>query len=88
MGGNFSNAENNGAVGAGAPIAQWPYFKPSLNNSLVYLYAGNDLNDMLSRVVDAGGKISTDKTFINKEIGYYSTIIDTEGNKVSLHSMN
>jgi uncharacterized protein len=92
MGGNpyafLPYAEDKKMPGAGAAITEWPGFKPSQEGSLIYLYAGNDLNEMLSRVEEAGGKISTPKSFINNEIGYYATIIDTEGNKVGLHSIH
>jgi uncharacterized protein len=92
MGGNpyafLPFAEDKDVPGAGAAITQWPGFKPSQEGSLVYLYAGDDLNEMLSRVEDAGGKVSTPKAFINDEIGFYATILDTEGNKVALHSLH
>jgi uncharacterized protein len=92
MGGNpyafLPFAEDKEVPGAGAAITQWPGFKPSQEGSLIYLYAGNDLSEMLSRVEEAGGKISTPKAFVNDEIGYYATILDTEGNKIALHSIH
>jgi predicted enzyme related to lactoylglutathione lyase len=40
------------------------------------------------RLFAAGGKIVLGKTEISPEIGFYAIIVDTEGNRIYLHSMN
>jgi hypothetical protein len=35
----------------------------------------------------AGGKIMVPKTQISEEYGYMAVIIDTEGNRIGLHSV-
>ena len=40
------------------------------------------------RVEEAGGKVLLDKTLIAPGLGYYATFLDSEGNKVALHSPN
>jgi len=35
-----------------------------------------------------GGKIVVGKKQISPEIGYFAIIVDTEGNRIYLHSMN
>jgi predicted enzyme related to lactoylglutathione lyase len=75
--------ENNGVGGA---IAQMEEMKPSADGSTVYLNGGDDLNVALSRVVAAGGQIIMPKTDID-ENGFIAQFIDTEGNRVALHSM-
>jgi len=40
------------------------------------------------RVEAAGGTIVSGKKQIFPEIGYFAIIVDTEGNRVYLHSMN
>jgi predicted enzyme related to lactoylglutathione lyase len=40
----------------------------------------------LARVVEAGGVIEQDKRLIAPEIGYLSTFIDTEGNRMAFFS--
>ena len=59
---------------------------PGTKGTLVYLNAGDDLSDPLGRVVDAGGKVLLDKTPIG-EHGFIAHFLDSEGNKVALHSL-
>jgi uncharacterized protein len=70
----------------GGAICQGPGYVPSLQGVLAYLNAGSDLTAVLNRVEGAGGKIQMPKTFIRDDIGYFAHIIDTEGNKLALHS--
>ena len=60
---------------------------PSQNGTLVYLNGGDDLAPMLARVDEAGGKVVVPKTEIGNGFGFFAHFIDTEGNKVGLHSM-
>jgi predicted enzyme related to lactoylglutathione lyase len=60
---------------------------PSKKGTTVYLNAGDDLSVVLSRVEGAGGNIPVPKTHITPQIGYFAVFLDTEGNKVALHSM-
>jgi len=50
------------------------------------LNGGEDLSIALSKVESAGGKILLPKTAIGPN-GFMAHILDTEGNKVALHSM-
>ena len=70
----------------GGAIVKVDDFLPARTGTLVYLNGGEDLSTMLARVEDAGGKVLLDKTAITPEIGYYATFLDSEGNKVALHS--
>jgi uncharacterized protein len=60
---------------------------PSTIGTVVYLNGGDDLSDKLGRVQGAGGKIEVPKTDIGNGFGFFAHFIDTEGNKVGLHSM-
>ena len=60
---------------------------PSQTGTLVYLNGGTDLSNVLNKVKAAGGKVILPKTLITPELGYFAFFIDTEGNKVGLHSM-
>jgi len=73
--------------GIGGAIVQGEGYEPSQTGSTVYLNAGNDLSDSLSKVEKAGGKVILPKTSIG-EHGNIALFIDTEGNKVAFHSMN
>lgn len=75
------------AQGAGfGAIAQGPGFEPSHQGSLLYLNAGADIDVVLARVTEAGGSIHMDKLVLPDNIGTIATIIDSEGNRIGLHS--
>jgi uncharacterized protein len=62
---------------------------PSATGTAVFLNANPDLQTMLDRVEEAGGKILMPKTVIGMEgAGSFAMIADTEGNTVGLHSQN
>jgi predicted enzyme related to lactoylglutathione lyase len=54
---------------------------------LLYLNANPDVQLVLDRIEAAGGKILVPKTQISPEYGYMAVFIDTEGNRVALHSI-
>lgn len=61
---------------------------PSPTGTMVYLNGGPDLNEPLGRVEAAGGKILQPKTLITPEVGYMAVFLDSENNRVALHSLN
>ena len=73
--------------GVGGAIVQGNGFIPSALGVKIYLNGGKNLDDVLNRVIAAGGEIITHKTKINDDYGYYAVFEDTEGNHISLHSM-
>ncbi len=75
--------ENKGVGGA---IVQMKEMKPSTDGATVYLNGGDDLNVALAKVEAAGGQVFMPKTDID-ENGFFAQFIDTEGNRVALHSM-
>lgn len=72
--------------GIGGAIACGEGYKPSADSSIIYLNGGDDLTVPLARVEPAGGKILTPKTPIG-ENGFIAHFLDSEGNRVALHSM-
>ena len=64
------------------------FYKPSATDgTLVYLNANPDVQVVLDRIEKAGGKIIVPKTEISPEHGFMAVFIDTEGNRVALHSI-
>lgn len=61
-------------------------YEPSTKGSTVYLNGNPDLSEMLAKVDQAGGNILVPKTEIGPEFGFFALFLDTEGNKVALHS--
>jgi predicted enzyme related to lactoylglutathione lyase len=71
--------------GIGGCIISGDGYIPSKEGALVYLNGGDDLIDMLDRVESAGGKVVLPKTAIGHN-GFMAYFLDTEGNRVGLHS--
>ena len=64
------------------------FYKPSTTDGpLVYLNANPDVQNVLDKIESAGGKIQVPKTMISPEYGHMAVFIDTEGNRIALHSV-
>lgn len=74
------------AKGVGGAIVKGQGYVPSEGGSLVYLSAGSDLSVVLARVEPAGGRVLVGKTEISPEMGSFALVVDSEGNKIGLHS--
>jgi predicted enzyme related to lactoylglutathione lyase len=64
------------------------FYKPSeTDGPLIYLNANPDVQLVLDKIEKAGGRITVPKTQISEEHGYMAVFIDTEGNRIALHSI-
>lgn len=70
----------------GGCVVQGPGYAPSRDGAVLYVNAGESLDAALSRVPAAGGEITLPKTALPPGMGAYAHIIDSEGNRVGLHS--
>jgi len=68
-------------------IVQGEDYKPSTNGVVAYLNGGKDLQTVLDKVENNNGKVIVSKTQISPEMGYFGMFIDTEGNKMAVHSI-
>jgi predicted enzyme related to lactoylglutathione lyase len=83
----FPYDRENGNVGGALVYMQ--QIQPSNMGAVVYLHGGDDLNQVLSRIETAGGKIIMQKTQMgDRHNGFIAQFIDTEGNRVGIHSEN
>ena len=72
----------------GALVHSDGFHVPSATDGpLIYLNANPDVQNVLDKVETAGGKIAVPKTQISPEYGYMAVIMDTEGNRIALHSV-
>ena len=79
--------KEDGLGSPGSLVYHEEYYKPSSDGVLVYFTAhSGDLANELSRVEEAGGKILQGKTKISDDYGFMALLIDSEGNRVALHS--
>lgn len=63
-------------------------FKPSADGVTIYLNGGDNLQVILDKVKKNDGKILVPKTLHADESGYFALFLDSEGNKIGLHSPN
>ena len=71
----------------GGAVVQHPeFYLPSDKGILAYLNADPDLDVVLARVKAAGGEVLISKRQISPEHGYMAVFLDTEGNRLALHS--
>ena len=71
---------------ASGALVQSSSHVPSTDGAVIYLNANPNLSTVLDKVESVGGKALMPKTEISPEIGYMAFFMDTEGNKVALHS--
>ena len=71
--------------GAGGALVKMDGVSSGGNSTLVY-FSCADCADEASRVIDAGGQMLRDKWSIG-EYGFIALVIDTEGNRIGLHSL-
>lgn len=82
--GNFPYNSDGSVVSGG--IVKMEGFEPTTIGPIIYLNGGDDLSIPLSRVEEAGGKITMPKTPI--ETMFMAEFIDSEGNRMRFHSMD
>lgn len=73
--------------GAQGTLIKQESYIPSQEGTLVY-FISDDVQNELDRIEAAGGKIYQPKTQISPEHGYMGVFIDSEGNRIALHSRN
>jgi predicted enzyme related to lactoylglutathione lyase len=79
--------EEAGQGASGSLVQKDDFHKPSMDGVLAYFTAtSGDLSVELARVQGAGGKVLLPKTLIAEDIGYMAVIVDSEGNRIAIHS--
>lgn len=82
----FPVDEPSSGIGGALVYAEGFYVPCSTQGPMLYLNASPDVQIVLDRIEDAGGKIVVPKTQISPEYGYMAVFTDTEGNRMALHS--
>jgi predicted enzyme related to lactoylglutathione lyase len=72
----------------GAIVHSGGFHKVSATDGpLVYLNGNPDVQIILDRIEAAGGEILVPKTEISPEYGHMAVFLDSEGNRIALHSV-
>lgn len=79
----FPANEGNGKVSGALVMGEG--YKPTMDGALIYLNADPKM-EAAEKIEASGGKIIMPKTHISPEIGYMAVFIDSEGNRMALHS--
>lgn len=76
------------SVGSGGSLVCHPdFYKPSVDGTLIYLSSPSGNVDIeLDRVEANGGKVVFPRKLIAEGFGYMGVFIDSEGNRVAVHS--
>ncbi|MEI7662354.1 MAG: VOC family protein [Bacteroidota bacterium] len=76
------------SIGSAGSLVFHPYhYQPSGNGTLIYFTAfSGDVSIELARAEAAGGKILMRKSLISKDVGYMGIFLDSEGNRMALHT--
>lgn len=72
----------------GGALCKGESYNPSQDGVVIYFSVNPDLNSALTKVESAGGKVIMPKKQISEEYGYMGMFIDSEGNRIALHSQN
>jgi uncharacterized protein len=74
--------------GSGGSLVKHYAYKPTEEGTLVYFTSpSGDLQNEQDKIEAAGGKVIIPKKLITEDIGYFAIFIDSEGNRVALHSL-
>jgi len=79
----FPWKEGSGKANGG--LVQSDMHKPSKDGAVIYLNANPKLDKVLAKIDKSGGKVVMPKVKAG-DFGFMAYFIDTEGNKVALHS--
>jgi predicted enzyme related to lactoylglutathione lyase len=77
--------DENGTGAGGTLIGHPDHYVPSKEGVLIYFNSEN-ITDELAKIDHSGGTVVQGKTQISPEVGYMAVFIDTEGNRIALHS--
>ena len=83
----FPIEDMTNGIGGAISKAEGFYQPSATDGTLVYLNANPDVQNVLDKIEAAGGKIIVPKTQISPEYGYMAVFVDTEGNRIALHSV-
>lgn len=82
----FPATKDPEARGSGGSLVEnKQFYKPSANGTLVY-FSSPEITYELRKVEELGGVVLQEKTLIKEDIGYMALFLDSEGNRIALHS--
>ena len=89
---NFEGVEmawfpfEEGGTGASGTLIKHELYEPSAKPGVLIYFMSEDVQIELDKVENSGGQVLMPKTQISPEVGYYGLFLDSEGNRIALHS--
>ena len=77
-----------GKMGASGSLMLNEAYKPSETQGVLIYFSSQDAAVEAGRVEENGGKLVHPKRQISPDVGYMAVFIDSEGNRIALHSRN
>ncbi|GAA0879103.1 VOC family protein [Algoriphagus jejuensis] len=78
--------DDSGKGAGGSLVYHQQFYETSGHAGALIYFSSEDCSIELARVVDAGGKVQFEKRMIAPDIGYMGVFIDSEGNRIAIHS--
>ncbi len=78
--------EENVKGASGALVYHEDFYRPSATHGVVVYFTCADVADTLERASQAGAEILQEKKEIGGGHGFMGLILDSEGNRIALHS--
>lgn len=76
-----------GKMGASGSLVQHAdFYHPSKTAGPLLYFSSKDVQQQVDKIEKAGGTVLQPKKLISKDIGYMALFIDSEGNRMALHS--
>lgn len=79
--------EGGGKGAEGSLVYHQEFYKTSSSEGVLIYFTSDDLSVELAKAEKAGATILIPKRMISPENGYMGVFIDSEGNRIALHSM-
>lgn len=79
--------DENGKGAGGSLVYHKDFYQTSSMAGTLIYFSSEDCDIELNRVKDAGGEVQISKRLIAPDIGYMGVFLDSEGNRIAIHSL-
>ena len=80
---------NKDEPGSSCTLIEMPeFYEPSKNYGPLVYFTCNEMEAVEERITKYGGKVLISRRQISPEHGYMAVFIDSEGNRIALHSQH
>ena len=75
-----------GKAGASGSLIKNDAYQASETHGPLIYFGSDDVSNEIDRISEAGGQVLKAKTQISPDVGFMGVFLDTEGNRIALHS--